>query len=592
MKIFFYYIKELYIYAKYKIMLNLTLMVLLGMLEGIGILMLIPFLGIAGIIPLATPVPGNNYGLQELFNQLGTSLSLPVVLLIYTAIIFIQSYLRYYQSNLNMRIQQSLYSYLSIRLFKALAYAKWSFLISRRKSDITHSLTSELARISSGTQFFLQMTATAVLAVIQIGIAFLLSPALTSLVMLGGILFFCCMQSFVKKAKTMGLSISNHTRDLFFEVTEHLNGMKEVKSCGLETTQIENYDRLRKNIENNMVQFNRIQSGTDMLYKVSAAVFISIFFYCAIQFFNTKPQEFLLIIVIFARLWPRLSSFQMGLQQVVMMLPAFNSVIELEQECIKEREIYLAGKQISPMELKYGIELKNLSFSYHPGSCIYALKNVSLTIPTGSIAAIVGVSGSGKSTLADLITGLISAQEGELLLDGVPIGDINMQHWRSSIAYVSQDAFLFHASIIDNLRWANPHASNEEVCEALRMAAVDEFVSNMPDGLNTVVGDRGVRLSGGERQRIVLARALLRKPSLLILDEATSSLDAENEKRIYQVIASLQGKLTILLITHQLSTIQNADQIIVLEKGRIIEQGDYLHLTENQLSRLNSLAAI
>ncbi|WP_148137586.1 ABC transporter ATP-binding protein [Candidatus Formimonas warabiya] len=592
MRNFLFYIKDLYAYAKLKILLNLVLMVLLGLLEGIGILMLIPFLSIAGILSSTTAAGGADFWLKQFFSDLGTTISLPVVLLIYTGIIFVQSWLRRYQSNLNTRIQQGFYSFLSIRMFQALAYTKWSSLMARKKSDVTHLLTGELARVSGGTQYVLQMTATAVISTIQIGIAFLLSPGLTFLVLLGGMAFFCWMQRYVKEAKKTGASISQHTRNLFFDVTEHLNGIKEVKTCGMETRQIENFIKLRQAIENNFVRFNRIQSGTDMLYRVGAAVFISIFLYSGIEIFQIQAEELLLMVVIFARLWPRLSSLQVGLQQVAMMLPAFQAVLDFESQCLRDQEKYLEGPAYAPIELRSGIELKHVFFRYQQESSSYALRDISFSLPAGTTTALVGVSGSGKSTVADLITGLITPQQGEILIDGTPIANSALHLWRRGIGYVPQDAFLFHASIRDNMGWAHPGASEEEIWKALKMAAIDEFAAHLPERLNTVVGDRGVRLSGGERQRMVLARALLRKPSVLILDEATSSLDGENEKRIYQAIESLHGRLTILVIAHRLSTIRKADQIIVLDQGRIVEKGNYANLMENKESRLRALAAI
>ncbi len=195
------------------------------------------------------------------------------------------------------------------------------------------------------------------------------------------------------------------------------------------------------------------------------------------------------------------------------------------------------------------------------------MKNLSFTILAGSTAALVGASGSGKSTVADLLTGMLIPQKGQVLIDGVPLNSINVHLWRRSIGYVPQDAFLFNASIRDNMLWAYPEAKTEDIWKALHLAAVGDFVAKLPEGLDTVVGDRGVRLSGGERQRIVLARALIKKPSFLILDEATSALDRENEKRIQKAIENLRGQLSILIIAHRFSTIRQADQMIVLDQG-------------------------
>jgi ATP-binding cassette subfamily C protein len=550
-----------------RIMLNLFLMVVLGTLEGIGILLLIPLLHFAGIGEMSQTTLGISFSFGGFSKSISPELSLPVVLIIYMGLIVMQSGLQRYQSNLSVRIQQSLHSHLSIRIFQGLAYAKWPFLAAKKKSDLTTIFASELARVSGGTHFFFRLTATAILAVIQVLIAFLLSPLLTLLVIGGGLVFYVLTRNQVRQVKEMGVALSRNNRDLFFAISEHLNGIKEVKSCGLEELHITKFRELREAIANNFVCFNQLQSRTQMLYKVGAAAFISIFFYSMVSFFHTQAQEILIIIVIFARLWPKFASFQGGLQQVTMMLPAFLDVMDFERQCQKEKEIYLENPPPSPQGFQDRIEFKNVYYSYYPEQSIYAVKNLSFTILAGSTAALVGASGSGKSTVADLLTGMLIPQKGQVLIDGFPLNSINVHLWRRSIGYVPQDAFLFNASIRDNMLWAYPEAKTEDIWKALHLAAVGDFVAKLPEGLDTVVGDRGVRLSGGERQRIVLARALIKKPSFLILDEATSALDRENEKRIQKAIENLRGQLTILIIAHRFSTIRQADQMIVLDQG-------------------------
>jgi ATP-binding cassette subfamily C protein len=598
-KMFGDYIKELFSLCRGRILLNLSLMVVLGALEGIGILLLIPLLHFAGIGHISQTTLGMNWAIGDVFRSMDQAWSLPMVLLIYIGLILLQSGLHRYQSNLSVKIQQSLHSYLSIRVFQGLAYAKWPFLAARKKADLTTVFTSELARVSGGTHFFFQLTATVILAVIQIVIVFFLSPLLTLVVIGGGLVFFILTQTYVRQVKEMGAALSKHNRDLFFAISEHLNGIKEVKSCGMEEMHIAKFKELRKAVEKNFVSFNRVQSGTQMLYKVGAAVFISIFFYVMVNFFHTKPQEILIIIVIFARLWPRFSSFQGGLQHVAMMLPAFFDVMDFERQCRKEKEVCLhqhpfgSGEVEKRIELQDRIEFKNVSYSYYcyERNSLFAVQDLSFTLPVGSTTALVGVSGAGKSTVADLITGMLTPQKGAVLVDGISLNHINVHLWRKSIGYVPQDAFLFNASIGDNMLWSNPEAKKEEIWQALKLAAVDDFVAGLPKGLDTVVGDRGVRLSGGERQRIVLARALFRKPSILILDEATSSLDRENEKRIRKAIESLRGKLTILIIAHRLSSIRQADQIIVLDQGRVVEIGDYESLINKEEGRFSFLVS-
>lgn len=583
------YIRELFDLSPVKFTLNLLLMVVLGMLEGVGILMIVPLLIVAGIIPGMEATSGIVFSLNQFLQTLGVVLNLPVVLVLYMGITLGQSWLQRYQSMLNFTIQQSYHVYLSIRLFRAVAYAKWQLLISRTKSDITHVIITELMRVYSGINAFLQMMTTSLITIIQIIIAFIIAPGLTCWVLVGASMLFFCLQSFVRESRRMGEAISELSRTLLCDLTEHLNGIKEVKSCGIESAQINNFIRTRTMLNQNSLKLNALQTRTDMLYKVGATIFISLFLFSAIEIFRLSPQQFIVISVISARLWPKLSSIHMGLQNINTMIPAFQAARELEIQCLAARENLPEEGAVGGVRLEHGVEFRNVSFCYHGASGNYAVKEANFMLPAGATVAFVGVSGSGKSTLVDLLIGLLTPEKGDILLDGEPLLE-NLRPWRSSIGYVPQDPFLLNASIRENLLWSCPDETDKEMWEALRLASIDIFISSLPDGLDTVVGDRGVRLSGGERQRVVLARALLRKPSVLILDEATSSLDAENEKRIQQALENLQGKMTIVVIAHRISTIRNADRILVLEQGKIVEQGRYESLMQNRSGRFHALA--
>jgi len=590
-KILMAYLKELLGFAKAKLIVDLILIIVLGILEGVGIVMLLPLLTYAGITQ-GSQQGGLGQIMEQFLQPMGIKLTLPLVLVAYTGVIAGQSLLQRYEAILNTTIQESFDTFLNITLYRALTYSQWSLFLSVKKSKITHIVTTELMRVSSCTYYLLQVFATGVIAVIQIGIALIVAPYLTLLVIGSGLILFLGMHFLRKESRQIGMNISNFTGDLFSEIIENLNGIKEVKSYGSEPLQVKNFATRRKRIEQTYIDFSRIQSLTKMLYKISAAVFISIFFFTGIQIFKTNAQSFLIIVVIFSRLWPKFSSFQSSLQYVVMMLPAFQAVTDLRTLCLAHEEVPVLHQSAPPMNLWRGIRLSNVSFRYNVENERYAVRNINVVLPAGSTTAIVGVSGSGKSTLADLIIGLILPEQGKILVDDTRLGSSNMSSWRQSIGYVPQEAFLFNASIRDNLTWVCPNANEKEIWEVLKLAAIDDFVKVLPEKLDTVVGDLGIRLSGGERQRIVLARALLRKPELLILDEATSSLDAENERRIQHAVDGLQGKLTILIIAHRMSTIKNADQIIVMEQGRIVDRGSYEGFASDENSRFYKLACL
>jgi ATP-binding cassette subfamily C protein len=296
--------------------------------------------------------------------------------------------------------------------------------------------------------------------------------------------------------------------------------------------------------------------------------------------------EILILLGLFIRVMPQLGRLQRYWQSFVSLLPAFAAVTELEHQCAQAAEIRVPVQPAPHLRRVLGLE--QVSFRY-PHSERLVLQNVDLTVAAGRITAIVGPSGAGKSTVADLIMGLIEPERGRVTIDGVVLQKQQTYAWRQRIGYVAQDTFLFHDTVRQNLIWARGDATDDEIRRALKMAAAEEFVMRMPQGLDTVVGDRGALLSQGERQRIALARALLRRPMLLVLDEAFNSLDAENEQRIWRTIERLRGEVTIVLIAHRFSTVRSADVIYVLEDGKVAESGDWAALYANENGRLRTL---
>jgi subfamily B ATP-binding cassette protein MsbA len=224
------------------------------------------------------------------------------------------------------------------------------------------------------------------------------------------------------------------------------------------------------------------------------------------------------------------------------------------------------------------ISFEDVSFSYEPG--VRVLKNITFNSPAGTTTALVGSSGSGKSTLIGLIMAFHRPEEGRILVDGRDLANLRLMDYRRQLGVVLQDNFLFDGTIADNIRFARPTATKEEVLEAARVAHCDDFVMKFEKGYETVVGERGVRLSGGQRQRVAIARAILAQPRILILDEATSSLDSESEAKIQDGLARLREGRTSFVIAHRLSTIRSADQILVLENGEIVERGTHHELYE------------
>lgn len=285
-------------------------------------------------------------------------------------------------------------------------------------------------------------------------------------------------------------------------------------------------------------------------------------------------------------LFPQLNQMLRIASQVSASLALFTRVFEYLDLPI-EIDDAPGARALDPAEVRGEVELRRVWFQY-PSADGPALQDVNLTVPAGSHTALVGATGSGKSTLGYLVARLYDPTAGRVLLDGHDLRDLRQDTVAAAIGVVTQETYLLHASIAENLRFAAPEATDEQLREACRIAQIHDHITGLPDGYNTVVGERGYRFSGGEKQRLALARTLLRDPPVLLLDEATSALDTATEVAMGEALAGLSRGRTTISIAHRLSTIRSADQIIVLERGRIVERGTYQEL----LARGGAFAAL
>jgi ATP-binding cassette subfamily B protein len=298
----------------------------------------------------------------------------------------------------------------------------------------------------------------------------------------------------------------------------------------------------------------------------------------------TPISELTAIMWSFLGALPILSALLQGKITLNNFIPSYEQLTLLQSKANNYKEI--EGTLVFK-SLIQGIELKNLNFEYPTRK--NTLVNINLKINKGEMTALIGDSGSGKSTITDLILGLQTPNSGSVLINGLPLSDYVQNSFRQRIGYVPQDPILFDMSIKDNLLWANENATIDEMWNVLKLANADNFVFDLPNGIDTFVGNRGIRLSGGQRQRIALARALIRKPDLLILDEATSALDTESEKLIQSSIENVAKQTTILVIAHRLSTISKANHVYILKSGEIIENGSFEYLTNLPDSELKNM---
>ena len=562
-----------------KVAMALTLMVLLSLSEAVSLLILVPLLGLVGLDVGQGSLGQIDGIISAFFTYLGLKPTLIMILIIYVVVISISAFLTRYQTLQTSQIQYQFANHLRKRLYNSITNSNWLFFSRMKSSSLAHALTNEIDRISMGTGQFLTFIASIMILVVYIIFALKLAGLITGVIFAVGILILLILRRRASKSRTSGEDITTTTRDLYYSILQHLDGMKTIKSFGMQDENIKVFKDQSNQVAKNYLEAIRSYADVKLLFDVGTVVVLAVMVFFLIEVVKLPTASLFLLIYLFVRMIPQFSTIQRAYQYFINMLPAFGNVMDLEGQFLENCETSKSEEEF--IELKDKITFENVNFSYR-GEDHFTLKDLNLEIPAGKTIALAGPSGVGKSTMADLIMGLISPEKGRVVVDGTVLSDDFFASWRNRIGYVAQETFLFNETIRFNLELASPDASEDELNEALKLAAAYQFVSKFPEGLDTVIGDRGVRLSGGERQRLALARALLSKPSILILDEATSNLDSENENKILKAIDDLHGEITILMIAHRLSTIKNADYIYLFENGKIIESGTWDELLKNK----------
>ncbi|SEC07656.1 ABC transporter ATP-binding protein [Paenibacillus sp. GP183] len=575
-----YFTKQMHSFAGKILYVNLFGMMFISLLNGIGFFLLIPLLNIIGIMNINAGI-GSYLRVFEPLKEFPKSVSLILILGIFILLIVGQSLIQQNLSLRDVRIHTGFINHVRLETYRALLLANWDFFIKKRKSDLINSMTEELGRVTYGTYVFLQFLASFVFTLIQVGIAFWLSPKMTLVVVGCGLAILLFSHTFVKRSKKLGNQTSELSRSYIGGITDHFNGIKDIKSNMLEKSRIHWLQDWCQKIGLERYEHAWVGTKSQLYYKIMSSLIIAIFIYLSFFLLHAQGEQLLLVILIFSRLWPRFAGIQSNLEQIAAAIPAFKSLMDLQKECFESRELKNETHDftnVRPIQIEHGIECRNVCYRYNRNELVHALHDINLRIRSKHMTAIVGRSGAGKSTLIDILMGLLQPESGQVLIDEVSLTSDNLLSLRKSIGYVPQDPLLFNGSIRENLMLIEPNATEDQLWETLQFAAAADFVKRLPKGLDTLLGDRGVRLSGGERQRIVLARAMLRNPSILVLDEATSALDTENETKIQEALTQLKGKITIIVIAHRLSTIRNADQVIVLDQGVIVQNGGFTQL--------------
>jgi ATP-binding cassette subfamily C protein len=499
------------------------------MAEGVGLISLLPLLGeaVGG---------GSDNAIGRIMSRslasIGLEESVVALLVLIVVAITTKAALTVVAERYAGHVSARVATDLRMELLRALMRAKWSYFVSQPLGQLANSMSGEAIRASHVFTHGTKLASYIIQLLVFMSLAFAVSWQVASAAIVVGVLMILTLTSLVRMARGAGRTETIVQRQLVDRLTDAMAGIKPLKAMGLESAF---QPRLEKETEE-----------IDLAYKRKA---------------TSSVDELVFVAFLFYRVLTRVGSVQSMYQKVVLDESALLAIKETVEEARQASEVH--SGTLHPT-LSDSIVFESVSFSYG-GEPV--LRDASFGVPAGSFCTLSGPSGVGKSTTADLIVGLQSPDRGRILLDGKDLSAIDIHSWRKKIGYVPQDVVLFHDSIFANVSLETSDVGPSEVERALRQADLWDFVSGLPQGMDTIVGERGARLSGGQRQRIALARALIRSPYLLILDEATTGLDPETEASIIRTLSELEDDVTIFAISHQSALVEAASVVLRMDSS-------------------------
>ncbi|MFC6873708.1 ABC transporter ATP-binding protein [Halobellus marinus] len=569
----------LYLIASYKPRFTAAIVgfgVLTALLEGIGVTLIVPLIevaqssgappdgGIAGVFASAYEFLGLPFTIGSIVVGVG------VVLTVRYVSTFLAEWARVYLRTHYVRDLQS-------RGFVNALDARIAYFDREGSDDILNAIVTQAQKAGEAIEAFVRVFQRSMIILMYLGIALYLAPVLTVVSAgLVGILTFG-LRNTIESAYTIGDRVAEANERIQRAVQAGTQGIREVKTLRYDSTLRNDFSEAMKQYVGSSIRVKRNEALIGNAYNLSIALLIFALIYAAFAFMSMSFGVLGAFLFVMFKLGPAVSGTNKRFYQLEGMLPHLVRTEEFINNLKQNPEIE-GGDEPVPNDPS-PVEFENVSFSYDGSEEV--LSNVSFRMDDGEFIAFVGESGAGKSTIASLLARLYTPDSGQITAAGRPVSEYDIDEWRSRVAYVRQDPFIFNTTLEENLRIANQHATRQELERVCEIAQVTEFLDDLSDGYETELGDDGVRLSGGQRQRVALARALLEDADILVLDEATSDLDTNIESRVQAGIESMDRDYMILAIAHRLSTINHADRIYTVKDGTIVERGQHESLLEN-----------
>jgi len=453
---------------------------------------------------------------------------------------------------------------LRLSVIRAVLAARWAYHLRQPAGALANAMGTEAARAAAGYRSGADMVAISIQAVVYAAVALLVSWQATVLALAAGLLILYVLNRLVRISRRAGAKQTRLLKSLLARTVDSLRAVKLLKAMGCEALA----DRLLRDDANRLNRALRRQALSEAalhsLQEPILAAFVAFGLYFALVHWQMPLASVLTLVFLLTRVVGHLNRIQRQYQRLATCESAYWSLQSTVEEARRQAEAPAGGRAPS---LERGIEMVDVGFAYGDEA---TLRGLSLAIPAGRFSALVGASGAGKTTLVDLLIGLMSPQSGEIRADGVPLEMLDRRRWCRMIGYVPQEPLLLHDTVLRNVTLDDPAISRDDAVWALRAAGVWDTIEALPEGLETNVGQAGARFSGGQQQRIAIARALARRPRLLILDEATSALDADTEAAVCASLAALHGHITVVAVSHRAALVDVAERVYRLEEGRAV----------------------
>ena len=555
----------------------IALSLIVATTDGVGITMLLPLLKVSDL-------GEGSYGQQRdifmyAFEWIGIPQTFGWILSVMGVLFLMKGIIKYLEGYLGAVIRAQLFTKWRKQLLRFYSKLDYQYYVSKNTGHFTNVINGQITQASGFVMQYTQFSSRALTALVYLVLAFFLNWQFSLMALLAGLVIIIILKGIAIETKRISILNAKESGTLNKFLIQLLQSFKYLQATArfsyLEKSAIRSIDK----IANYQLRVGKLSALLLAVQEPLAIAFMIGIMLYQVNVLGEPLAPLLIILVLFYRTMNTLMMAQSQWQQVMNASGSLQMVVEEFEEIGQHQESN--GRTVLP-RFNQSIQFQNANFSFKKDKKV--IKNISFNIPKNSTVALVGESGSGKTTLTDLMSLLLKPQAGQIFFDGISTSELELHSWRQKIGFVTQDTIIFDDTIANNITlWEGDYNRDENVRNRVEQAATqaycDRFISELPDGFLTQIGERGIKLSGGQKQRLSIARELYKQPEILILDEATSSLDSESELYIQESIDALKGKMTVIIIAHRLSTIKNADKIIVIDRGEVKEEGSFEELT-------------